>query len=217
MDQHPLHIVGVQFSSFTRAVQFCCEEIGVAYTLGTSVDGREYALRTAGLETLNPFSKVPVLLDAGRPLYETQTICRYLDNQYNRSRLQADDARQNAQIDQWCAAITAHIDKAIVRNYLLEFLFPKGADGKVREDVVAAAMPDVMRAVAVLEQQLGERDFLVGEQFTLADIMLAPIVTYLVNAPHNQDLVKKDSTVRAYANRILLRPAAKNVFIPVVK
>lgn len=217
MDFQPVHIVGVQFSSFTRAVQFCCEEIGLQYTLGTQVDGKNYALRTPELGALNPFSKVPVLLDAGRAIYETQSICRYLDNQYNQSRLQPADAWQKAQVDQWCAAITAYVDKVIVRNYLLEFLFPKGENGSVREDAVAAAIPEVIHIVDVLERQLGERNFLVGDQMSLADVMLAPIVTYLVKAPHNSDLVKQGSVLRIYAERILARPSAKNVFIPVVK
>ncbi|WP_062064311.1 glutathione S-transferase family protein [Cellvibrio sp. OA-2007] len=214
---HQIHIVGVQFSSFTRAVQFCCEEIGLTYTLGTAVNGQEYSLRSPALKTINPFSKVPVLLDADRPLYETQSICRYLDNQYNQARLQPQDAWQKAEVDQWCAAITTYADKAIVRNYLLEFLFPKGPNGSVREDVVAAAIPDVIQVVGILEQQLGGKDFLVGNQFSLADILLAPMITYLVNAPHNLDLVSKDSVLRSYAMRILARPAAKNVFIPIVK
>lgn len=214
---HQVHIVGVQFSSFTRAVQFCCEEIGLGYSLGTIVDGVEYGLRTPGLKSLNPFTKVPVLLDNGRALYETQSICRYLDNTYNRGGLQPQDPWQKAQVDQWCAAITAYVDKAVVRNYLLEFLFPKGENGSVREDIVAAAMPDVMAVVEIVERQIATREFLVGNQFSLADVMLAPVVNYLVGGPHNADLVQKDSVLRAYTARILARPAAKNVFVaPVI-
>jgi glutathione S-transferase len=213
---HQIHIVGVQFSTFTRAVQFCCEEIGLGYSLGSTVDGIDHGLRTPGLKSLNPFGKVPVLIDKGRALYETQSICRYLDNVYNHARLQPEDPWQKAQVDQWCAAITAYVDKTIVRNYLLEFLFPKGEQGRVREDVVAAAMPEVIAIVEILERQLGAREFLVGDQFTLADIMLAPVVNYLVGAPHHVDLVKKDSVLRAYNSRILARSGARNVFIPPV-
>jgi glutathione S-transferase len=214
---HQVHIVGVQFSSFTRAVQFCCEEIGLGYSLSTIVDGVEHGLRTPGLKSLNPFAKVPVLLDKGSALYETQSICRYLDNAYNRGGLQPQDPWQKAQVDQWCAAITAYVDKAVVRNYLLEFLFPKGENGSVREDIVAAAMPDVMAVVEIVERQIATREFLVGNQFSLADVMLAPVVNYLVGGPHNADMVQKDSVLRAYTARILARPAAKNVFVaPVI-
>ncbi len=212
-----LHILGVQFSSFTRAVQLCCEEIGLKYHLGTQLEGEDYGLRTAALATLNPFAKVPVLLDQGRALYETQSICRYLDNAYNQGRLQPNNEWQKAQVDQWCAAITAYVDKAIVRNYLLEFLFPKGENGSVRQDVAAAAMPEIIKIVGILEQQLGEREFLVGDNFTLADVMLAPIVNYLVVAPQNSDLVSASSSVRRYAARMSARPAAAKVFIAVVR
>lgn len=214
---HQIHIVGVQFSTFTRAVQFCCEEIGLAYTLNSVIEGRDYIWRSPALKTINPFGKLPVLLDAGRPLYETQSICRYLDNNYNQARLQPQDAWQKAEVDQWCAAITAYVDKAIVRNFLSEFLYPQGPDGSVREDVVAAAIPDVIQVVGILEQQLGAKNFLVGNQFSLADILLVPVINYLVNGPHNLDLVHKNSSLRSYVIGILARPAAKNVFIPMVK
>lgn len=212
-----LHIVGVQFSAFTRAVQFCCEEIGVNYTLGAVINGQEYRMGSQALKPLNPFIKMPILLDGERVLYETQSICRYLDNTYNQARLQASDPWQKTQVDQWCAAITAYVDKVIVRDYLLEFLFPKGENNSVRMDAVAAAIPAVINLVEILEQQLGERDFLVGEQFTLADIMLAPALTYLVAGPNNTDLVKSNSVLRKYAARLLARPAAKSVFIPIVR
>lgn len=214
---HSLHIVGVQFSAFTRAVQFCCEEIGVNYTLGPVVNGQEYRMGSSALKPLNPFIKMPVLLDDGRVLYETQSICRYLDNTYNHARLQTRDPWQKAQVDQWCAAITAYVDKVMVRDYLLEFLFPKGENNSVRMDVVVAAIPAVMHLVEILERQLGERQYLVGDEFTLADIMLAPALTYLIAGPNNSDLVKNDSLLRDYAARILARPAAKNVFVPILR
>lgn len=210
---HSIQIIGVQFSSFTRAVQFCCEEIGVEYTLGTQLNGEECGLRTSGLKTINPFGKIPVLIHEGRALYETQSICRYLDNTFNQSRLQPTDPWQRAKVDQWCAAITAYIDKNIVRNYLLEFLFPKGENGTVRRDVVNAAIPEVANTVSILEAQLGDKEFLIGNQFTLADVMLMPVVHYLSGGPNNQELVSANSPVRDYVQRLLTRPAAQKVFI----
>lgn len=210
---HSVQIIGVQFSSFTRAVQFCCEEIGVEYTLGTQLNGEECGLRTHGLTTINPFGKIPVLIHEGRALYETQSICRYLDNTLNQSRLQPIDPWQRAKVDQWCAAITAYIDKNIVRNYLLEFLFPKGEGGSVRKDVVDAAMPEIAKTVSILETQLGDNHYLIANQFTLADVMLMPVVHYLSVGPHNSELVSPDSLIRTYVRRLLERPAAQKVFI----
>lgn len=206
-------VIGVQFSSFTRAVQFCCEEINIKYTLGTQLNGEECGLRTPRLKSINPFGKVPVLISEGRALYETQSICRYLDNTFNQSRLQPADAWQRAQVDQWCAAITAYIDKNIVRNYLLEFLFPKGEGGSVRQHEVAAAIPEVSNTISIIEKQLGNNEFLIANQFTLADVMLMPVVHYLSVGPNNQELLNIDSPIRAYVTRMLGRPAAQKVFV----
>lgn len=208
-----VNIVGVQFSNFVRAVQFCCEEIGVSYALGTELNNQQYELRSAALKTLHPFGKVPVLFYEGKTLFETQSICRFLDNHFNLSRLQPDDPWLRAQVDQWCAAISIYADKAIVRNYLLEFLFPKGENGSVRKDAVAAAIPDVLTTVAILEKQLGNRQFLVGDEFTLADIMVTPMLHYLSGAPNNAELINSDSPLRDYIKRNVARPAAKHVFI----
>lgn len=208
-----VHIIGVQFSSFVRAVQFCCEEIGIDYQLGTRLGELDYSIRSPALKSLNPFGKVPVLVHEGRALFETQAICRYLDNQWNQARLQPADPFLRAQVDQWCAAISLYVDKAIVRNYLLEFLLPKGENGSVRTEVAAAAMPEIIAVVALLEQQLAERDYLVGDSFTLADIMLAPILHYLAGAPHNADLLSQQSPLRRYLQRLLARPAAAKVLV----
>lgn len=209
----PVHIIGVQFSAFTRIVQFCCEEIGLAYSLGSEFNGQDFGIRTPALKTLNPFAKIPILIEQGKILYESQAICRYLDNQYNQSRLQPGDAWQRAQIDQWCGAIANYVDKNIVRNFLLEFRFPKGENGSVRKDVVAAAIPEIVNTVKILEDQLASQPFLLGNQLTLADIMLMPSLHYLSIAPHNQEILKADSPLRTYIKNILQRPSAKNVFI----
>lgn len=209
----PVHIIGVQFSVFTRAAQFCCEEIGLPYSLGSEYEGKEFGLRSPALKTLNPFSKVPVLIDQGRILYETHAICRYLDSHYNQSHLQPGDAWQRAQMDQWCGVIANYVDKSIVRNFLLEFRLPRGENGSVRNDVVAAAMPEILNIVKILEAQLADQPFLLGEQLTLADIMLMPSLHYLSIAPHNQELLKIDSSLRTYVKNILERPSAKKVFL----
>jgi glutathione S-transferase len=211
--QPTIQIIGVQFSSFTRSVQLCAEEIGLSYNLGVSLAGKEYGFRSSELSSINPFGKVPVLIQGDRVLYETQSICRYLDASFNQSRLQLQDPWLRAQVDQWCAAISVYIDRNIVRNYLLEYLFPQGDNGSVRMDKVEAALPDIANTLAILTQQLGANNFLVGNQFSLADILLIPSLHYLTEAPHGAQLIAADSSLRDYVQRIVGRPAGVSVFI----
>ena len=206
------HIVGVQFSTFTRAVQFLCEELALEYSLGADYQGIHYGMRTTELKSLNPFGKVPVLIEGDKILYESVAICRYLDNQYNQSQLQLHNTWMRAQVDQWCAVIAQYVDKAIVRDFLLEYRFPKGENGSVRMDVVAAAIPNILEVVALLEQQLDENNYLVANQFSLADILLTPMLHYLLQVPNNDKLVASTSVLRSYLARILERPSAQKVF-----
>ncbi len=210
---HQVHIYGKHISNFVRSVQLCCEELGIQYSLGIEVNDHIIEFKSPEHFALNPFGKMPVLLHEGRALYETQTICRYLIDQFSGGALQSSDAWQRAQVDQWCSAITLYIDKCVVRDYLLEFIFPKGNNNSVRMDVVQAAIPAILNAVKILEDQLGSNDYLVGNEYSLADIILAPIMHYLIGGPNNSDLVSANSSLRTYIARIIARPAAKNVFV----
>ncbi|MES2826092.1 MAG: glutathione S-transferase family protein [Pseudomonadota bacterium] len=212
MNNH-VHIYGKHISNFVRSVQLCCEELAIPYTLGLDVKDQTIDFKSPQHFALNPFGKIPILLHGEHVLYETQTICRYLVDNFSGTAFQPKNAWQRAQVDQWCSAITLYIDKWVIRDYLLEFVFPKGENGSVRMDVAQAAMPAIITAVKILEDQLGANDFLVGNEYSLADILLAPILFYLVGGPNNSDLVTANSPLRNYVAKIQARPAAKKVLV----
>lgn len=208
-----VHILGPQFSTFVRSVQYCCEEKGIAYTLGMVADGEPVALRSPAHLALHPFGKIPVLLHGERRLYESVAICRYLDATFDGPALQPEDTWQRAQVDQWCAVLAGYVDRALVRRYLLEFVFPKGAEGRVREAEVAAATPEVGRMLALLEAQLDDRAYLLGERLTLADTLLAPMLDYLANLPQAAPLLAPHPALVAYLERLRERPAGRRVLV----
>ncbi|MBB3143422.1 glutathione S-transferase family protein [Halomonas organivorans] len=208
-----VHIVGPQFSSFVRSVQLCCEEKGIDYTLGAEVDGRPLAMHSPEHFALHPFGKVPILLHDDRRLIETPSICRYLDAAFDGPALQPADPWARARVDQWTGILAGYVDQALVRRYLLEFVFPKGEGGAVREEAVAAARPQVARALEVLEAQLAEGDYLVGDDFTIADAIAAPMLDYLAGLPAAEGLVAETPRLVAYVERLRARPAAARVLV----
>lgn len=208
-----VHIVGPQFSSFVRSVQLCCEEKGIAYTLGAEVDGHPLTLHSPDHYALHPFGKVPILLHGGRRLIETPSICRYLDAAFDGPALQPADPRRRARVDQWTGILAGYIDQALVRRYLLEFVSPKGANRAVREEAVAAAQPGVARALGVLEGQLAEGDYLVGDDFSIADAIAAPMLDYLESLPGSGAFFAETPRLVAYVERLRARPAAARVLL----
>lgn len=207
-----IHIFGMQFSSFVRAVQLCCEEKNIPYTVGLEHQDKTIAFKSAEHVALNPFGKIPVLITADITLFEAQTILRYLDSAYPTPALQPENIHQRFLVDQWCSAISTTIDQCLVRKYLLEFVFPTGENGSVRWEKVEQATPAVLTMLNVLNKQLGNQEYLVNNQFSLADILLLPMVDYLLGSPKGEALFAEVPALKNYVLALRQRPAARKVF-----
>ena len=208
-----VHIVGMQFSTFVRSVQLCCEEKGIPYTIGLEVNGQPIKWGAPEFFALHPFGKIPVLVHGDRHLLETPSICRYIDAVFPGQALQPTDPWLRAQVDQWTTVLAQYIDHVIVRSYLLEFVFPKGKAGSVRHDVIAAAKPELTRVLKLLEDQLTVSNYLVGDTFTIADAIAAPMLDYLVGLPAAESFLVDLPHLVAYVDRLRKRPSAAKVLV----
>lgn len=206
-----VHIYGPQFSNFVRSVQWVCEEKGIDYQIGFDLQDSPVEFKGEQHRAWHPYLKLPVLVHENRALAETAPICRYLDNAFDGPALQPVDAWARAECDSWCQLVSIYIDKAIVRDYLLELYFPKTDDGKPRMDVVMANLPAAKAALAVLAQQLGNKPYLMGEHFTLVDAIAGPIVCYAAGLEGKVALVDAASPLRAYVARLQARKSSAKV------
>lgn len=208
-----VHIVGPQFSTFVRSVQLCCEEKGIPYTLGTEVNGHPIRLQSPEHIALHPFGKVPILLHGERRLIETPSICRYLDAVFEGAPLQPTDPWSRAQVDQWTGVLSLYIDQVIVRGYLLEYVFPKGKGGSVRQDIVTAIEPELARILKLLDDQISKAGYLIGNTFTIADAIAAPMLDYLLRLPAANSFFVKVPNLVSYIDKLRKRPSAVKVLI----
>jgi glutathione S-transferase len=206
-----VHILGPQFSTFTRSVMLCCEEKEIRYSHGFNFDNQEVERNGETHLSLHPFGKMPVLIHGDRKIFETATICRYLDSEFDGSVLQPKDNYACAIADQWSAAISQYIDQTIVREYLLEFAFPKGKNGQIRSDQIAKVQPHVLAMLNILEKQIGSASFICSGQYTIADALLTPILDYLVKLPTAPKLFESYPILMDYAIRMQQRQSGRNV------
>ncbi|QEM83373.1 glutathione S-transferase family protein [Halomonas binhaiensis] len=208
-----VHILGPAFSNFVRSAMLVCEEKGIDYSVGLEHSGRQYQMHSPEHLSVNPFGKVPVLFHGERKLYETVAICRYLDAGFDGPSLQPADPWQRALVDQWCSALAVQVDQALVRRYLLEFVMPQIVGGEVSMDKVREAEPGVVNTLAILEDQLRDDGYLVGDSFTLADVIAAPMLDYLVGMAPAQPLVNEAPKVQAYVARLKDRASTRRVLV----
>ena len=205
-----VHIYGPSFSNFVRTVMLVCEEKKLAYSVGFEVAGKEVSFKSEQHLSWHPFGKIPVLLDKGLVLPETASICRYLDAD---KALQPDNNLAVAKHDALCALISIDIDKVLVREYLLEFAFPKGENNSVRVDVVKDVQPKAATTLAIIEKMLDEENSLSSEQFTIADALLAPILHYISCLPAGFNLLTDFPKVEQYLADLMTRPSCQKILL----
>lgn len=209
-----IHIFGLQFSTYTRVVQLVCEEKGIPYTLGLTINGSNVEFKSDKHLAIHPFGKIPVISHNDQWLAETSSICRYLEANFSGPSLMPVDPYQAALVDQWQEYLAGTLNHAIIRDYLLELVFPKGVNGQPRLDVMRKNQAAAQSAITLISTQLGSAPYLVGEQFTLADAMAAPSLYYLSQLEGEFALIEPGSNMADYCARLKARPASKNVLIP---
>ncbi len=188
-------VIGDPRSSYCRTVRMALEEKGVAYTL------QPLHPHTPEVLAHNPFGRIPVLCDGPISFYETRAILGYIDEAFEGpSLLPQWGVTAHARGEQWISLVNCHAYDAMVRRYVLQYVFPKGENGQPDRAVIDAALPEIARHLDTLEQAYGERDYLVGTAMSMADLFLAPILAYVGMFPEGAALLEKCPNVqRAHA------------------
>ncbi|PAJ74611.1 hypothetical protein CJF42_09205 [Pseudoalteromonas sp. NBT06-2] len=210
----PVHIYGEKMSNFVRTVMIVCEYKSIPFTYGFSIKDKAVAFKSEQHMELHPYGKIPVLLDQDFYLAETSSICRYLDNNFAGPKVQFEQAKQAAYHDAFCAIASTYIDKAFIREFLLEFAFPKGENGTVRMDVVKAGIPNVHNALSVIEKELvSDNQVINGERLSIADALLVPMLHYINTVTRDFKLLEVHPEIEAYLVNLMRFDCCKKVLL----
>ena len=106
------------------------------------------------------------------------------------------------------------MDGTLVRSYLLNYIFPKGSDGKPDRTAIDAVVPQVEKEIALLDRAVAKGGYLAGDSFTFADINVMPILFYLQKFPEAADAIAAAKPLAAYYDRLAARPSFQNTTPP---
>ena len=118
---------------------------------------------------LNPYGKVPVIIDGATVLYESLVINEYLDEKYPEPPLMPKDHAKRAKVRILTDYGMNHVDVPYqkIRHELLK-------DEKERsQETIDKAKSDLKNLLQRLEREIGEQPYLAGD-FSLADAALIP-------------------------------------------
>jgi glutathione S-transferase len=186
-----LTLLGDVRSSYTRTVRMALAEKGLAY------DFQACAPHSPEILAVHPFGRIPALRDGEISLFETSAIVRYLDECFgSAATLLPGSPLARAQCEQWVSAVNAYLYDTMVRRYVLQYLFPRGAAGQPDRGVIDGALKDMPAQLAALDKAYGAGDWLAGGALSMADLFVAPILAYAERMPEGPALLAAAPNLR---------------------
>ncbi len=179
-------------------VRLVLKQLGIPYRL-VEVDIKKGLTRTSEFLAKNPNGRIPLLEINGQGfLSESHAIIWYLAEN---SRLVPTDRLQRAQLWQWLCFEQYNLEPNIgtVRFWLHSLGKTEAQLGEKLKEKVDKGY----QALEVLEKGLLGRDFLVGDQYSLADISL---YAYTHVAEEGQFSLTGFPAIRAWLGRIAAQP-----------
>ena len=192
-------------------VSIMLEEIGLPYEVHL-VDFGKDDQKTPEFLSLNPNGKIPAILDpdgpGGKPLplFESGAILQYLAEKTG--RLMPTDAARRWQTIQWL-----HFQMGGIGPMFGQLGFFHKFAGKDFPDKrpLVRYVNEAKRLLDVIEQRLDGRQWIMDDDYTIADISMLGWVRNLIGFYGARELVDFDSLthVPAWLNRGLARPAVE--------
>jgi glutathione S-transferase len=144
---------------------------------------------------LNPFGQVPVLDDQGVVLADSNAILVYLAQKYGNGRWLPTDPVGAAKVQRWLSVAAGQIVFGPARARLITVF---GAPYNAEEAITRAH--DLLK---VVDQELTNSQFLVGNEPTIADVAA---YSYIAHAPEGNVSLEDYANVRAWLARIEALP-----------
>ncbi len=176
-------------------LRWALNEAGLDYEVETLAQGDQ---KKAANVARQPFGQVPVIENDGKPMFESGAIAWRIAEAS--IALLPNDQGVRDRVFSWYFAALNTVEPEIMMLAMLDFFASdKEAAARLRPDVIDAVQGRLNR----LSDALEDRDWLVGDRFTVADLMMATVLRILKHT----DIVAGHPTLDAYLLRCTDRPA----------
>lgn len=175
-------------------------ELGLEYEMHP-VDPLKGEARRENFLALNPAAKVPVLVDGDLVLTESAAIQLYLAEKYPEAGFIPESPEERAQMYRWIFFLVTEIEQPLWRIARHTFLYPEHK--RLPQDVELAKR-ECREMVAVLEQHMQGREFILGDRLSVADFNAA----YTLDWVDEEKLLDNAPRLNDYLQAMYARPTA---------
>jgi glutathione S-transferase len=186
--------------SRSMRVTWLLEELGVEYDYHL-VDFSTAGHRAPEYLAINPAGKVPAIRDGDLVLLESGAILTYLADKYSEKGLiPAVGTPDRGLFEQWSYFAVCELEQPLWTMGKHKFALP--AEKRCR-DVLPTAAWEFQKAVQLLSEGLGDREYILGATLSAVDILLAQTLIWgmFFKQPVEQ------ANLKAYVKRMQSRPA----------
>ena len=163
-----LEIWGRRNSLNVQKVMWAVGEMGLDY-VRHDVAGSFGKTDTAEYIAMNPNRIVPVIVDDGFVLWESNACVRYLAAKHGSGSLYPTDSRACALADQWMTWLNTTLSPAMMIPFVALLRTPAEERNQTALEESAAKLGDLFQ---LLNDHLANHRFVVGDEFTMGDIPL---------------------------------------------
>jgi glutathione S-transferase len=181
-------------------VRWTLQELGVEFQAIT-VNLLTAEHRSPAFLKINPAGKLPVLVDGDLVLTESIAIVVYLAEKYRDKGLIPTELEQRAKLMRWLLFTTTELEQPLWRIVRHTSLYP---ENKRLPAEIALAREDFAEMAKVLEEHMSGRKFVVGDNVTVGDFVLAYTLDWAKTAKLLNGLPELD----AYLEQMYTRPCA---------
>jgi len=177
-------------------VRWAIEEAGRDYE-AKLIDFEEQ--KSARYRQMQPFAQVPAIDEDGLVLFESGAIVMHIAEQSG--ALMPSDPSDRARVKTWMFAALNTIEPPIMMLNYIEM--QPGNDAPAIQELRSNLENWIASRLDQLLAFLGEREYLVDNRFTAADLLMTTVLRIL----RTTDLVEKRPKLAAYKTRCESRPA----------
>jgi glutathione S-transferase len=197
-----MRIYGGLISPYVRKVCLVLEEKGLPYELtplSPHADHPEF-------RAASPFGRIPALVDGDFRLADSSAIVAYIESLYPERPMVPGEARARGKamwFDEFADTIFAASALKILFN---RFVAPKLLRLPFNEETALEGEAELPGSLDYIESVAPKSGWLLGDEFTLADIAVATVFRSLTYVGHEPDPVARPLTA-AWYDRVRARPA----------
>jgi glutathione S-transferase len=190
----------------TRAVRphWMLEELEIPYVL-ERLDFSKGQHKSLDYMKIHPHGAVPALVDGSVAMFESAAIVMYLADKYPEKGLApAPGSPDRGAYYQWILYVMTSLEPPLLQVFLHTLVLPEDKRSPV---LVGEARSRAGLCLKVLEEAVKGREYIVGKDFTGADLMVASMLAW----GSVLGILAAYPQLTAYVTRLTSRPAFKRM------